>query len=337
MRKKDRAELAALAHMLGIAPGGVPVPRDIFESHDWQRKFLTARVMGAPSSVPDWVPQGLWLTSDGGYGALSDVATRLIRGAQAETIWKEIESEYENPNTIATTLPLELVLAFDRWKAISKEGVKAHRTRMLRLKANAIGLATEVERIEARDALDTGEKFDFMRLYSAHEKEIVYHNVSVFHLRYRNLSLKESGFTGKTFGEYIAPEDPEQPLSPLNTSQASRDARDFWSLLNEDKDEDWPGIVPSVSNQLRRLARYFEDQVDAVAVKQPGLKTAEMRFVARHLVKYFETSHGKAIPRIVSSVVSLFFSAGMSPGDVSTMMSQAKSKPAVKGPVKVDT
>lgn len=323
MKDKDRQRLRAAAFLAGVAAAdGEPLASDILDTHDWGT-FLLAKEMDPSTYLgPAWVPFSLWSAYESGAaGAQKDCVHKLIFAAGAREVWAAIESTYARPNSVAISLPVELAMARDIWKATAKRTPSKHREHLLSLKAKAIALASEIEQIESLDALTTGERFDFMRLYDAQEKEIVYHNVSAFMLRHRPSWVDEKGIEGKTFGEYIAPEDPDLPESPLNLSQASREAGEIWELLLGD-DETWPGIVPSPSAMLRRLATYFEGESSKPPMQRPAFENAERNFISRHLCRYFRDSCGFASPSIVSRIVCMFYQQGITENEVSQMIKQ---------------
>lgn len=323
MIDRDRRRLRAAACLLGVAdPDGNLTATDPMDRHDWQT-FLLAKTMYADQeySGPDWVPYGLWSAYEWTGGPKREVVHALIYNPGARELWDLIQKTYDRPNNIAICLPMECQLASDRWRLLSKLTPSKHRDHMLRLKAHALAIANEIDRMESQEALSTGERYDFLRLYDEKDREIVYHNVFAFNLRHHDGSLEERDLVGETFGDYIAPEDPSQPLSPVNRSQASREAGEFWELLLGD-DEQWPGIVPPLAGMMRRIATMFEQQAGSPPMKRPAFDNAERNHFTRHLCLYFRNSCGFASPAIISRIVPMFHPQGISDNDVSQMIKQ---------------
>ena len=343
MRAKYRETLRAAALLSGHAGAdGEPLPDDVTARHDW-RTFLLAKDMYTRGGYtgPDWVPFNLWSIRSGRFEA---IVHKLIYAAGASELWKAIQNSYEHPNGISIQLPMEISLALDRWKLTNKRKPADHAEHLLRLKANALALANEVDQIEALDALDTGEKFDFLKLYSEEERGIVVDNVRRHNLSFRNMIAKEvagrelgyrpddfiGGLVAKEWKDYNTPEDPEKPESPINRSLASYESGPLFELLLGDEDG-WPGIVPNVSATLRRLAAHFDEESLRPPIKRPVFENAERNYFARHLCHYFTQSCGFASPAIVCRVVSMFYPQGITDNEVSQMLKKIRRPLGVAG------
>lgn len=335
MSDKDRAGLHAAAFLLGIVDAhGNEVDEDVSRNHDWT-KFLLARDMYPRDDFagPDWVPFNLWSMYEPPHASTFKIAETLIFTPGAKEIWGAIEQSYDHPNNIATQLPLRILETQEEWRLLSKRKPSDHLSHFLRLKASATALASEVERIEELETRETGEQFDFTRLYNEIEKKIVYQNVRVYNLRLRNMiameakgrkrGYKPGDFVGvvgvKDWAEYNAPDDPSKAESPTNLSLAGRDARPLFELLCGDED-DWPGIVPKVANMLRRLASYFDHESRNPPLKRPVFANAQRNHFARGLCRFFVESFGSASPSIISRIVCLFHEQGITENEVSQMI-----------------
>lgn len=318
MRDKDRALLHAAARLLGVPPEERGISNQELDDHDWG-KFLLAKDMyrGMGYDGPEWVPFQLWQAKD---HAPTDVfAEALISSPGARELWDLIAQKFDRPNDVAIQLPMRLAEASDKWRLVSKRTPADHREHCLRMKANALALATELDAVEARERFETGEVFDFMRLYDSREKEIVYQNVAIYTLRHGSDFPDEN--PGATLGDYLAPEDTDSPLSPVNKSAANYDAGPLWELLCGD-DEQWPGIVPTLPGQLRRLAAYFDGLSNNPPLMRPTYENAERNFVSRYLCAYFQNSYGFVSPTIVARVISIFFAQGITDNEVSQQVAK---------------
>jgi len=150
---------------------GEPIPADVLDRHDW-RKYLLAKDMEPNYSGPPWVPFALWSSEEaGGDDRYAEIVRTLIHDPGARELWASIEDLYERPNNIATALPLRIREIFEHWDRISKETPSDHKTHMLRLKAHAQALATEIDRVDWLEHLLTGDKLDFMQLYTEEERK----------------------------------------------------------------------------------------------------------------------------------------------------------------------
>ena len=345
MRPKDRDSLHAAARMLGIDPTGsdddesADDRHDPSMCHDWST-YLLAKVMYRPGEYdgPDWVPFNLWQATH--YAPSDKFANRLIYSPGARELWALIGEVYDRPNNVATELPMRCAEAEQEWILASKLPPAKHRDHMLRLKASALAIAAEIDMIETRERPATGERFDFMRLYDEAEKAIVYQNVRVHNLRLRNTVLLEaqgrklgykpgdvSATVSRTeYEEYNKPADWHKNPNLADGSLATCDASYTWSLLLGDEDG-FPGIVPGLGSQLRRLAAYFSNEAGAPPMQRPAFENAERNYFSKRICSYFQTSFGHVSPTIVARVVSLFFAQGITDNEVSKQIAKLASAP----------
>ncbi len=335
MQGPEIKKLLALAFMMGIPDAeGNLMSDEILDNHDWNTLLLAKDFYDSGDFLgPEWVPFSLWQRHDTNTGSV------LIDSPGAKELWEAIERTFEFPNDVAISLPMEISHAKELWGLISKRNPAAHRDHYMELKARAESMAREIDRFEALEMYTTGERFDFMRLYDDDEKEIVYQNVWRHNLRMRNtgamevegrrLGYKAGDFQGGSFPvswtEYTTLENPQEQASPLNHSLASREAGQLWELLVGD-DMEWPGIVPSVSPLLRRLAGFFEIEANSPALQRPAIENAERNYVTRHLCQYFQASFGIAPPSIISRIICMFYPQGITENEVSQMARRIKAE-----------
>lgn len=330
MGDKDRGRLQAAAFVLGVADAeGKPIPRDALDRVG-PHEYLLARDMESAGSYagPDWLPFALSQLPE------KETVSCLVNSAGARELWAAIAETYEQPDRVALTLPMEIDYARQQWANTSKRTPAEHRDYCEKLKRRAESLAREVDRIESLEAMETGERFDFMRFYSEDEKRRIYTAVYLHNLRLRNTGAREIQGAALGYGlgdlaggvaspiawdDYIAPQDRDRPLSPTNHSVASTEAGATWELLLGD-DEEWPGIVPSVADMLRRLGRFFGESAGAPDLQRPAHANAERNFVARHLCRYFRDSTGTASPSIIAVIVSMIYPQGITDNEVSQMI-----------------
>ncbi len=335
MRQKDRNQLHAVAKILGIDPKAKRGSKaDPSRDHDW-RRFLPAKVMYSDGRYegPDWVPFSLWQATT--YSPSDKFAKKLVFSPGARELWSLIEETYPRPNDVALQLPMRCAETAERWRLISKRTPSKHREQMLRLKANALAIAAEIDATEASESFETGTKFDFMRLYDDTEKAIVYQNVHLHNLRLRNVVLLEEqgkplGFkrgdvmapvTRTNLDDYTRAAQGHDNPNLSNGSLASIDARDTWELLIGD-DERWPGIVPTVANQMRRLATYFDALSNEPPMQRPSYENAERNFYSRHICGYFHSSYGHVSPSIVARIICILFAQGITENEVSQQIAK---------------
>jgi len=335
MPNKDRGIASTLQVLSGKTDNkGRPLPAKVLDNHDW-RKYLLARDMETNFTGPAWVPFSLW-NFVGGYGddRQKEIARVLIYSPGVEEIWKTAEKMYEHPNSLAVALPLEIRGIFEHWERLDKAKPSDFRTKYLRLKANALALATEISRINELQDMLTGEQLDFMSLYSPEQRDLIYRNVRLHNLRLRRRAVEEEEGKELGFGlgdmpgrvsladweAYNKPaNDPHSPESPINHSVASTESIETWGLLTGDADE-WPGIFPPLSDLLKRLADYFDRESDDAPLKRPAMANAKRNFVARRLCFWFRDSCGFASPALIAKFVCLFFEQGISDDEVSQMI-----------------
>lgn len=335
MDDRDRSLLKAVNFLSGRGTiSGKSLSRRILDAHDWEKKFLLAKdTYGNAYEGPDWVPHSLWSIYEGAENQTRKIAKTLIYSAGARELWAAIEEAYEDPSNMSACLPLELRGIMEHWANINKATPSDHRTHMLRLKAHAMALAAEIDRMDLLDDLLNGEKFDFMRLYSDAERSSIQENIRIHNLRLRKNAIAEqqASAIGWSAGnvpgsvsltdwkEYNTPEKPDAPESPINWSPASLEAVATWHLLLGDV-HGWPGVFPPMPDLFRRLAQYFEREASRPALSRPNFKNAKRNFVTQRLCIFFRDSRGHASPSIVSRIVCMFFEQGITDNEVSQIL-----------------
>lgn len=308
----------------------------LIDQHDWRKYLLAKDTHRGFYEGPDWVPHNLW-------SALSHVgaAKRLVESAGAKELWMLIEATYEHPNSIATTLPMQLDFVREQWLRLSKRTPAEHRDHYQALKAKAESLAIEVDRLESLEDLLTGEKYDFMRLLNEDERSdirrwiwrhnLVLRNSAALGVKGEALGYGACDIAGNVSGPVHWDQYTELDKSALPPrSDADIDAWATFNLLLGDEDG-FSGIVPSISNMLRRLAAHLGEQSELPPLQRPAFANAERNFVTRHICRYFKDSYGLVSPAIVARVISMFFPQGITDNEVSKIVASiAPSDAAVR-------